>query len=232
MFTKKFLGTALFCTLLLSGCGGTPAANSGAAMADKPVADTAMADASHAMTETTQVMADKAMTDTAMADASHAMTETTEVMADKAMVEKPAWQTMSLTDVRTGQSFTLADFAGKTVYVEPMATWCPNCRQQLGEVKAARLQADPETIFIALSVETDLAGETLAQYANDNNFDWTFAVMTPDAAKAFADVFGPTILNPPSTPHFVIRPDGSTTDLVTGIESGGQIASTIAAAMK
>ncbi len=30
---------------------------------------------------------------------------------------------LPLTDVRSGETFILAEFAGKTVFVEPMATW-------------------------------------------------------------------------------------------------------------
>src|SRR5215475_4612241 len=48
--------------------------------------------------------------------------------------ERSAWHALPLVNARTGQAFTLADFAGKTVYVEPMATWCTNCRQQMGTI--------------------------------------------------------------------------------------------------
>jgi thiol-disulfide isomerase/thioredoxin len=134
------------------------------------------------------------------------------------------WQTMALTNARTGESFTLADFAGKTIFVETMATWCPNCRQQLANVKSAAARANPETtVFIAISVETDLPPATLAQYADDNGFDWAFAVATPEMVLALAETFGQTIANPPATPHFLILPDGSHGDLATGFESGDQI---------
>ena len=159
-----------------------------------------------------------AMTDDAMTDDAESM-----------IGELPAWQTMTLTDARTGESFTLADFAGKTVFVETMATWCPNCRQQLGNVKSAVAGADEmQTAFIAISVETTLAAETLAQYADDNGFGWTFAVATPEMVQALADTFGQTIANPPATPHFLILPDGSHSDLATGFESGEQILANLA----
>jgi len=38
-------------------------------------------------------------------------------------VDLPAWQQLPITNARTGDSFTLADFAGKTVFVEPK--WLP-----------------------------------------------------------------------------------------------------------
>ena len=58
--------------------------------------------------------------------------------------ERASWQQLPLVDARTGESFTLADFAGKTVYVEPMATWCTNCRQQLRTVRDIYTQLDAE----------------------------------------------------------------------------------------
>jgi hypothetical protein len=35
----------------------------------------------------------------------------------------PEWTKLPLTNAHTGETFTLANFAGKTVYIEPMATW-------------------------------------------------------------------------------------------------------------
>ena len=130
------------------------------------------------------------------------------------------WQTLPLTDARTGETFTLGGFAGKTVYVEPMATWCSNCRQQLGNVRdaAAQLKGDKVT-FVALSVETTLKADALARYAKEQGFDFKFAVLTPELLRALAANFGQTIAVPPSTPHFIIHPGGTTSDLLTGFSS-------------
>jgi thiol-disulfide isomerase/thioredoxin len=182
----------------------------------------------------TETMSHDAMAAGTMMTDTHAMTDTmaapaaADAMAET-MLDLPAWQTLPLTDARTGQSFTLADFAGKTVFVETMATWCSNCRQQLGNVKSAAARADgAQVVFIAISVETDLPAATLAQYADDNDFGWTFAVASPDLVRALAETFGPTIANPPATPHFLIYPDGAHGDLVTGYESGDAILEALA----
>lgn len=149
--------------------------------------------------------------------------------ADSAM--RPAWQELSLTDARSGETFRLADFAGQTVFVEPMATWCSNCRRQLGQVQAAQQQlAGEEVVFVALSVETNLEDAALASYADGAGFNWLFAVATPELLGQLSDAFGRAITNPPATPHFIIRPDGTTTDLITGIEPVEQIITQIAAA--
>lgn len=148
---------------------------------------------------------------------------------DMAMSEMPLWMTTVLTDVRTGQTFTLADFAGKTVFVEPMATWCTNCRQQLGNVAAARAQLgdSEDVIFVGLSVETTISNDDLAAYTEETGFNWTFAVVTPEMLVSLAETFGQTVTNPPSTPHFIIRADGSTTDLTTGFEGPTELLQSI-----
>ncbi|MBK8022418.1 MAG: hypothetical protein IPK19_13580 [Chloroflexi bacterium] len=129
----------------------------------------------------------------------------------------PAWQTVALTDARTGESFTLADFAGKTVYIEPMATWCTNCRAQQNIVRDVRTQlGDASHVYLSLSVETNISGSDLAAYAQRENYGWTFAVATPAMLEALVQQFGRTITNPPSTPHFIIYPDGT----FSGLESG------------
>jgi thiol-disulfide isomerase/thioredoxin len=188
------------------------------------------------MTKTDAVVDDSAaMTDTHAMSSTDAMTKTDamtekpeEAMVDAAML--PAWQQVQLINARTGEAFTLADFNGKTVFVEPFATWCSNCRAQLNNVKAAREQLDDQNIFVALSVETNISPEAVAKYTNDQGFDWVFAVMTPEMLKQLTDQFGLTVANPPSTPHFIIRPDGTVTDLSTGIKSVDAIVAELQAA--
>lgn len=242
--------SALLCLLLLlAACGPvtTPAAEEAApesAMADDAMADDAMAEDAMAEDATTDEdtameshedeMAEGEMAEGEAADEEMAMdseSETsseasseTEAMADEPPMELPAWQQIALTDVRTGESFTLGDFAGKTVFVEPMATWCTNCRQQLGTVKQVREQlGGDDVVFIGISVETNLSAEQLAQYQESTGYDWPFAVATPELVQALVDQFGQSITNPPSTPHFIIRPDGSATELDTGMESADEL---------
>lgn len=241
MRKRTLLIATIVLLLLLAACGGSnnasePAANetmAEEAMADKTadevMADEAMADetmsdpatAEHSETMSDETMSDEAMSDESMADESMAdegMADEGSAMMDDSMAA--AWQQLVLTNARTGETFTFADFAGKTVFVEPMATWCSNCRQQLGNVSTAKAQLNSdEVVFVALSVETNISDADLAQYADAAGFDWLFAVATPELLQALVGTFDRTITNPPSTPHFIIRPDGSTTALVTGIES-------------
>ena len=146
--------------------------------------------------------------------------------------ERPAWQSFELTDAATGEIFTLGGFEGETVYVEPMATWCSNCRKQLNYVAQAKAQLESQAgngvVFVALSVEGNLPLEALAQYAEKEGFDFTFAVATPELVQALVAEFGRPITSPPSTPHFIIRPDGTTTELKTGFETPEELLAQLA----
>jgi thiol-disulfide isomerase/thioredoxin len=137
------------------------------------------------------------------------------------------WQTLTLTDT-AGRPFTLADFVGRPVFVENFATWCPNCRQQLGDTNAAATTAGDNAVFLALSTETNLSAQTVAEYASDNHFDHVrFAVMTPEFLAAIADAYGNSAVNPPSTPHLVVDALGHPGQLTTGFSSPEEIATAL-----
>jgi thiol-disulfide isomerase/thioredoxin len=142
-------------------------------------------------------------------------------------VELAAWQKLEITDA-DGESFTLADFVGRPVFVENFATWCSNCRKQLGDTQTAAQTAGDGAVFVALSVETELDAADMADYARDNGFsDIRFAVMSPDLLGAMFDAYGNSSLNPPSTPKVAIAADGAAGELVTGYESSQEILSSL-----
>lgn len=146
----------------------------------------------------------------------------------------PAWLTAELTDACSGATFALADFIGRTVYVESMATWCTNCRGQLTRVTEAAAQIPDEQrddiVFVALSSEVDLPREALAQYAKDNAFPFIFAVMPAEVLQAMAEDLGQEIAVPPAMPLLVVAPDGTVGELHTGGTSVEDLLAIIAAA--
>jgi hypothetical protein len=122
---------------------------------------------------------------------------------------------VALTDVRSGESFTLAELsAEQTVLLEPMAVWCSNCRAQQHEVK--RAHGDGE--FVSVSVDVDLSESSadLAAYADREGFDWRFAMADADLYRLLQEEFGVAVTNPPSMPLIVIEPGG----LVRPLEFG------------
>ncbi len=114
----------------------------------------------------------------------------------------------SLVDVRSGQTFTLAELASDApVVVETMAIWCTNCRSQMREVTAAHDLAEFHSVSI--DVEPSEAAGDLAEYAAREGFDWPFVLADAQLATQLRERFGTEILFPPGMPKLLVRPDGS-----------------------
>jgi hypothetical protein len=123
---------------------------------------------------------------------------------------------VELTDVRSGETFTLGELATDhgPVLVEPMAIWCSNCRAQQREV----VRAHELGSFSSVSLDVDLseAPEDLASYADREGFDWYFAMADAELYRSLQDRFGVAVTNPPSTPLIIIEADGSVRPLEFG----------------
>ncbi len=146
----------------------------------------------------------------------------------------PAWMTMPLTDACSGTSFALADLAGKTLYIEQMATWCINCHGQLTRAAEAAAQLSPvdreNVVLIALSSEVDLPREDLANYVQKNEFPYISAVMSAEYLTAMAEDLGREVAVPPAMPFVIVSPDGAISDLYTGGSSTDDLLALIVAA--
>ena len=105
-----------------------------------------------------------------------------------------------------------------------MATWCTNCMRQQRTLKDIVGNFPPDKfVFISLSVETNLSAQQLADYATTNEFTWLFSVSTPELLQTLIDVYGNTVSNPPSTPHFILAPDGTASQLYSGYHDDAKL---------
>ncbi|MEP7288410.1 MAG: hypothetical protein ABI947_21885 [Chloroflexota bacterium] len=154
---------------------------------------------------------------------------TISVTAAAAVGNRPAWQTMPFTDVRTNKMITLAGFAGKTVVVEAMAAWCTNCLAQQKRVAQAlpQLTNKDQVVYISLGIDPSESPAQILDIATHNNFDWTFSFSNKDLTNALIEQFGRTITNPTSTPSFFISPNGTFSTLHTGIHEPAELLSLI-----
>ena len=154
--------------------------------------------------------------------------------AGAAAAETPDWMTIELTDACSGKTFTLADFAGKTIYIESMATWCVNCYHQMARAQDAIAQlpeaSRSEIVQVALSSEIGLPREDLASYAQKTRFPMIFAVMPEAMLKAMADDLGRDVAVPPAMPHLIVAPDGTIGELHTGGSSADELLALFTAA--
>ena len=135
-----------------------------------------------------------------------------------------AWRTTPLTDVRTGEAFTVASLAGKLVAIEPMAIWCSSCRTQQREAAAAlEAIASDDLVFVGLAVDPNERAEDLAAYSAAEGFDWPYAVASVDVARSLAAEFGDQVLSPPSTPLILVAPDGTLIERHFGIRRAAEL---------
>ena len=143
---------------------------------------------------------------------------------------KPVWFGIALTDVRTGKTFSMNDFAGKVVLIETMAQWCPNCIFQQAENRNVReLLGNPtDLILISLDVDSHEDEPSLKKYTDDFGFDWLFAVTPLEVARALGNLYSVEYLNPPLDPMMVIDRAGNVHQLPYGSKSADALKSTIA----
>ena len=190
MTTGRLRTTALLILGVIAGCATAPetASPSGSGLdATSPPAHSASAPPA------------AASPDAASASASPSSTQ---LASDDPLLQA------SLVDVRSGETFTLADLASDgPVVVETMAIWCTNCRSQMHEVTAAHDLADFHSVSI--DVEPSEAAGDLADYAEREGFSWPFVLADAELATQLRERFGTEVLFPPGMPKLLIRPDGS-----------------------
>lgn len=130
----------------------------------------------------------------------------------------PEWFSMELTDVQTGETFTMNNYAGKVVLLETMAMWCPNCVVQAHEVrKLHELLGNPDD-FISISLDVDLNEDeaSLKEYVSGYGFEWHFAVAPILVARALGTLYSAQYLNPPLSPMLLIDREGNVHQLEYG----------------
>lgn len=133
----------------------------------------------------------------------------------------PAWLRATLTDARSGDTFSIADFQGKVVLVELMAVWCPLCTDQ--QLYMAALQGqlgdDLEVVLISLDIDLSENEEILRRYVERQGFTWSFALAPAEVVQEIASRYGIQFLNPPSTPMLLIDRQGNLHPLDFGIKN-------------
>lgn len=81
----------------------------------------------------------------------------------KAGTEAPE---ITLQDIR-GKEVSLSQFRGRKVVLLFWASWCPDCRAEIPELKALHAAAQPDKVAF-VSVSFDRSFETLCQFVEEN----------------------------------------------------------------
>ena len=221
MQTIRVVSTLVVLSLVLAACAApaTPEA-----MADKPT-EVMMEKTPEAMMSTATPEAMMEKTPEATHDAM--MANTPEAMMDKTpeAMMMPGWFSAALTNVNTGEAFTIADLHGKVVLVETMAVWCSKCRQQQNNVKALHgaLGQRDDFVSVGLAIDPNEDAALVKDYIAQQGFDWTYAVASAEVEREIAQLYGDNFLNPPSTPMLIIDRHGEAHPLPFGIKSAEEL---------
>ena len=207
---KKILVSLTIILFVLSAC--SPAEPTPETMMETPT-DAMIEKPTGVIMETTTVDKMGTPTDDTMGS------PTVTLSGEKKMV--PGFFDVSLTNVNTGDSFKISDFAGKVVLVENLAIWCSNCKKQQEQVKklneALGMQSD--LISIGFDVDPNENATDLKKYTDSNSFDWVYAVPPQEVLNEISKLYGANFLNPPSTPIFIIDRKGGVHPMPFGIKS-------------
>lgn len=218
---RRRLTVSVAAVLLLAACGGGDAGDAGEQSSATDMASDPATMSDEEMMSDEDMASDEEM----MSDEDHDDAEEmddAEGMDEEDAAGEPAGVLGVTATAPDGSTFRIADFDGP-VLVETFATWCSNCRAQLGDTQQAAAEAGDGAVFLALSVETTLDPAALAGYADENGFDdIRFGVLDDASLVTLQDEFGGAVLSPPSTPKFRVD-GGAVSDLTTGFESADEI---------
>ena len=128
--------------------------------------------------------------------------------ADQPAAEEPAvaWLGVELTDVRTGETFTLAQYADKPILLETFAVWCPTCTSQQRQLVALHEEVGGAVISVSLNTDPNETQGHVTRHLDRHGFDWLYAVSPVELSRSLRDEFGVAVLNPPSAPVILICP--------------------------
>lgn len=128
-----------------------------------------------------------------------------------------AWRTAELTDVRTGETFTIAGF-DRPVLVESFAVWCPTCTRQQKEIQTLHDQVGDDIVSVSVDTDPNEDAAKVRNHIQKHGFDWRYVVAQPAFLQSLIDHFGPSITTAPLSPIVVVCPDGTAERLQNGVK--------------
>jgi thiol-disulfide isomerase/thioredoxin len=134
-----------------------------------------------------------------------------------------SWRTTELTDVRTGEVFSVDMYADRPVLIQTFTITCPVCMKQQEEI--TRLEAEGTIPFVLIGLDVDPNGDagSLLRYTEQKGYTGRYARSPPVMTRSLLDRFGMTVLSPAQAPLIVVCPDGTAGLLPPGIKSAADI---------
>jgi cytochrome oxidase Cu insertion factor (SCO1/SenC/PrrC family) len=137
----------------------------------------------------------------------------------------PAWLTAELTDVQTGETFTVESLP-KPVLLETFAVWCSTCLKQQTEIRAFHEEVGDAVTSVTLNVDPNEDAEKVRQHLDRHGFDWRYAISPSAVTNSLVDQFGSTMTVPPRAPVVVVCEDDATR-LPDGVKSADELSTAV-----
>lgn len=227
---KGAFGILLVGTIVLSACGATQSQAVVVEEPPVPVEETGPeADAASGEDVQEEALAAEVVEEQA-ADEPVAEAPVVEEAEASAPAASPNWHNIELTDVNSGQTFSIADFQGKVVLIETMAVWCPFCTDQQRQTQALHGQLGDldDLVSLSLDIDPNESADILKAHAERFGFNWRYAVVPPEVAREIGQLYGAQYLNPPATPMLIIDRQGQAHTLPFGLKSAGSLQEALA----
>lgn len=127
------------------------------------------------------------------------------------------WKHVELTDVRSGETFTISEF-DRPVLIESFAVWCPTCTRQQKETKTLHEQVGDDIVSVSVDTDPNEDAAKVRDHIQRHGFDWRYVVAPPEFTQSLIDDFGRSVVNAPLVPMIVVCPDGTTERLPDGVK--------------
>lgn len=149
------------------------------------------------------------------------LVETPEV-SEEIVDNEENWRNIEFEDVLTGQKYTISQFS-KPVFLESFAVWCPTCKRQQEIIKELHQEIGDDAVSIALDTDPNEVASQVINHANENGFDWIFAISPIEMTQSLIDEFGVGVVNAPSAPIVLVCSDGNARLLDRGLKSAEEL---------
>ena len=77
--------------------------------------------------------------------------------------------------------------------------------------------------YVSISVDIGSTAKEIEDYAIQQGFDWTFALVSEEFLSGFVGQYGRAVITIPNMADFVIQPDGSISEMFKGTRPAAQL---------
>ena len=134
-----------------------------------------------------------------------------------------SWRTTELTDIRTGEVFSVNAYSDRPVLIQTFTITCPVCMKQQEEITRLERGGGVPFVLIGLDIDPNSDEGSLLRYTEQKGYSGRYARSPPGMTRSLVDRFGMPVLSPSQAPLILVCPDGTAGLLPPGIKSAAEL---------